>query len=144
MKDGLTEHEGRTGVWTQGDCVFIECNDPILAVNIYRNKLADGRIAISTHLTDGQRARAAFSALRKAWHFLEQIQRGARTFRKELPDQHPARMKLLTLETMASIGLLPKERLKEGLKPWVERLEAMMRADEEQYGSGEETETEDA
>ena len=44
---------GRGGYWCQGDCVFINAENGVQAVNNYRQKLANAEIAISSHFPDG-------------------------------------------------------------------------------------------
>jgi hypothetical protein len=45
---------------------------------------------------------------KRLWHLMGELERGVREIRKSLPSEDPLRMKLLTLETMAGIGLVRK------------------------------------
>jgi hypothetical protein len=46
----IAQKHGDGGYWCQADAVWIEAEDPICAVNLYRQKLAQGEIGISSHL----------------------------------------------------------------------------------------------
>lgn len=64
-----------------------------------------------------------WAILKKQWQLLEQIERGAYETRKSLPADHPLRMRLLTLETMAKMGLAAKREVGRKIKA---RLDALL------------------
>lgn len=53
------EFEGRKGFWVQSDCIFIEANNPVWAINNYRDELSRNRIGCNhNHFCDAiQRSR---------------------------------------------------------------------------------------
>jgi len=55
----LTEHNGRKGVFLQADCAFMPCGSEARvpqAIDRYRDKVARGKIAVTSHYPDGLRA----------------------------------------------------------------------------------------
>lgn len=44
----MVEKESGLGLWVQGDCVFIQAEDGVSAVEQYRSKLCNGEVGVST------------------------------------------------------------------------------------------------
>jgi hypothetical protein len=53
----IQQQHGNGGYWCQGDAVYVQAEDAAIAIDLYRHKLSQGAIAVTTHLPSVDAAR---------------------------------------------------------------------------------------
>jgi hypothetical protein len=69
---------------------------------------------------------ALWKECKRVWRILGQIEKKAHEVRKGLPGEHPLRLDLLTLETLAKMGLTKPRNAMAPFMAWLEAEEASL------------------